>query len=63
IEKQVATHDGRWFLMRIMPYRTLENRIDGVVITFSNITAAKTLEAQLRQAMAGTEKRLKGETP
>ena len=49
IEKQVATRDGRWFLVRIMPYRTLENRIDGVVITFSNITAAKTLEAQLRQ--------------
>ncbi|MDZ7599736.1 MAG: PAS domain-containing protein [Desulfobacterales bacterium] len=49
IEKQVATRDGRWFLVRIMPYRTLENRIDGVVITFSNITEAKTLEAQLRQ--------------
>jgi two-component system CheB/CheR fusion protein len=63
IEKQVATHDGRWFLMRIMPYRTLENRIDGVVITFSNITAAKALEAQLRQAMAATEKRPKVKTP
>ena len=49
IEKQVATRDGRWFSVRIMPYRTLENRIDGVVITFSDITAAKTLEAQLRQ--------------
>ena len=63
MEKQVATRDGRWFLVRIMPYRTLENRIDGVVITFSDITAAKTLEAELRQAQAGTEKRLKGETP
>jgi two-component system CheB/CheR fusion protein len=48
-EKQVATRDGRWFLVRIMPYRTLENRIDGVVVTFSNITAAKRLEAELRQ--------------
>ena len=46
-----------------MPYRTLENRIDGVVITFSNITAAKTLEAHLRQTMAATEKRPKVETP
>jgi two-component system, chemotaxis family, CheB/CheR fusion protein len=63
IEKQVATRDGRWFLVRIMPYRTLENRIDGVVITFSNITEAKRLEAQLRQARAGTEKPQKKATP
>jgi two-component system, chemotaxis family, CheB/CheR fusion protein len=40
----------------ITPYCTLENRIDGVVITFSNITAAKRLEAQLRQTQAGTGK-------
>ena len=59
IEKQVATRDGRWFLVRIMPYRTLENRIDGVVITFSNITEAKTLEAHLRQTQAETEKSAK----
>jgi two-component system, chemotaxis family, CheB/CheR fusion protein len=56
IEKQVATHDGRWFLVRIMPYRTIENRIDGVVITYSNITEAKALETQLRQALAEGEK-------
>lgn len=48
-EKQVPTQDGRWFLTRIMPYRTSEDRIDGVVITFSDISAAKTLEAELRR--------------
>jgi hypothetical protein len=32
-----------------MPYRTLDDRIDGVVITFADITTAKTLEAQLRE--------------
>ena len=63
IEKQIATRDGRWFLVRIMPYRTLENRIDGVVITFSNITAAKRLEAQLRQTRVGTQKRERKATP
>jgi len=63
IEKQVATRDGRWFLVRIMPYRTLENRIDGVVITFSNITEAKALETQLRQDKSKVKKRLKVETP
>jgi two-component system CheB/CheR fusion protein len=62
-EKQAATRDGRWFLVRIMPYRTLDNRIDGVVVTFSDTTAAKRLEAQLRQARNGTKKRAKKARP
>ncbi len=48
-EKQVGTKDGRWFTVRIMPYRTLDNRIDGAVITFLDISAAKALEANLRR--------------
>jgi len=48
-EKQIAATDGRWFSVRIMPYRTMEDVIGGVVITFSNITAAKKLEAELRE--------------
>lgn len=47
IEKPVATRNGRWFNVRIMPYHTMDDRIDGVVITFVNITAAKALEARL----------------
>ncbi|QFY90340.1 PAS domain-containing protein [Magnetovirga frankeli] len=47
-EKALATHDGRWYRVRIMPYRTQDNLIDGVVITFIDITAIKQLEAQLR---------------
>ena len=54
-ETSVPTHDGRWFTVRIMPYRTLDNRIDGVVITFTDITAAKRLEEELR----ATESRLR----
>ncbi len=37
-EKQITTKDSRRFVVRIMPYRTLENVIDGVVITFTDIT-------------------------
>lgn len=48
-EKSVATHDGRWFRVRIMPYRTQDNVIDGVVITFTDITEIKQLEAELRK--------------
>jgi two-component system CheB/CheR fusion protein len=51
-EQQLATRDGHWFLMRIMPYRTLENTIDGVVFTFVDITVSKKLEAELRRTQA-----------
>ena len=48
-ERSITTGDGRWFTVRIMPYRTMDNRIDGVVITFADITAAKKVEAGLRE--------------
>jgi chemotaxis methyl-accepting protein methylase len=56
VEKPISARDGRWFTVRIMPYRTLDDRIDGVVITFANITVAKTLEAKLRGQHASLEK-------
>lgn len=37
-EEEVTTDDGRWYIVRIMPYRTQKNLIDGVVITFSDNT-------------------------
>src|ERR1700677_505332 len=55
-EKPINSRDGRWFTVRIMPYRTLDDRIDGVVITFADITVAKTLEAQLREKHHTLEK-------
>jgi two-component system CheB/CheR fusion protein len=57
-EKPIGARDSRWFTVRIMPYRTLDDRIDGVVITFADITVAKTLEAKLRATQAGLEKRV-----
>jgi two-component system CheB/CheR fusion protein len=48
-EKQVPTNDGRWFSVRIMPYRRLDNMIDGAVITLVDITATKELESALRE--------------
>jgi two-component system CheB/CheR fusion protein len=52
-ERQVPTRSGRWFTVRIMPYRTVDNVIDGVVVTFINITEAKQMEAQLRSMQGG----------
>ncbi|MBX9605380.1 MAG: PAS domain-containing protein [Gammaproteobacteria bacterium] len=48
-EKQIRSSDGRWFSVRIMPYRRLDNVIDGAVITLVDITSTKELEAHLRQ--------------
>jgi two-component system CheB/CheR fusion protein len=50
VETAIATNDERWFTVRIMPYRTLDDRIDGLVITFLNITPAKKLEIELKEA-------------
>ncbi len=61
-EKSATASDGRWFTVRIMPYQTLDNRIDGVVITFANISVAKTLEAKLRDTQAILEKRFAAQT-
>ena len=60
-EKQVAATNGRWFSVRIMPYRTMEDVIAGVVITFADITEAKSLEAQLREENARLKKLLQTE--
>jgi PAS domain-containing protein len=49
-EKQIRDLGGRWFTVRIMPYRRLDNVIDGVVITFVDITATKELESKLRSS-------------
>lgn len=57
IEKEIFTEDGKWHMMRILPYRTSENVIDGVVVTYTDITDAKNLEAALRKAQLELEKR------
>lgn len=55
IEKEVQTAGGRWYTMRILPYRTLDNRIDGAVVTFADVTRLKGLEVSLISAKAYAE--------
>ena len=50
IESAISTKDNRWFNVRIMPYRTVDDRIDGLVLTFTDITLAKRLEIELKTA-------------
>ncbi len=49
IESSISTNDNRWFNIRIMPYRTVEDRIDGLVMTFTDITISKNLEIELKK--------------
>ena len=49
--KSVASNDGRWFSVRILPYRTLANMVNGAVLTFVDISIAKALEFRLREAI------------
>jgi len=49
-EAEVQTQDDRWYMLHIQPYRTLDNVIEGAVMTFSDITAMKRTEALRRES-------------
>jgi two-component system CheB/CheR fusion protein len=49
-EREVQATDGSWFLMRILPYRTAKNTIDGLVLTFQDITKMKYAEQVVQTA-------------
>ena len=45
--REVQAHDGRWYVRQVLPYRTRDNRTEGVVITFSDVAAEALQEARL----------------
>ena len=50
-EKEMETVDGKKYLMRILPYRTVKNVIDGVTITFLDITKLKVAQEASKDAL------------
>ncbi|MGH8257753.1 MAG: PAS domain S-box protein, partial [Steroidobacteraceae bacterium] len=54
LESEAHSESGRWYLRRTLPFRTDDNHIDGVVVTFIDITARK----QAEQAIAAAKERL-----
>jgi PAS domain S-box-containing protein len=50
IATEVRAEDGRWYIRRITPYRTQDDRIEGVVVTFTDFTERKQAEEALREA-------------
>ncbi|MVN74794.1 chemotaxis protein CheR [Hymenobacter sp. HMF4947] len=54
-EINIQTARNEWYTMRILPYRSFENYINGAVITFTEITALKLLETRLQETARFTE--------
>jgi two-component system CheB/CheR fusion protein len=54
-EQEAETEEGRWYNLRILPYRTLDNVIDGLVMTFAEITRQKKTEIALQQLNAALQ--------
>jgi two-component system CheB/CheR fusion protein len=47
MEKELQNKEGTWILMKILPYRTMNNVVEGIVLTFVDIDAHKRAEEQL----------------
>jgi two-component system CheB/CheR fusion protein len=60
IRREVRSRKGRWYDMRLRPYRTVDDKIDGVVITFVDVTERLKIEEALRESehLLRQEKRL-----
>ncbi|MND87739.1 Autoinducer 2 sensor kinase/phosphatase LuxQ [compost metagenome] len=52
IEREVFSLDKHWYLVRLLPYRTADDRIEGAVLTFIDISGRKQAEEQLRAGEA-----------
>ncbi len=50
VETEAHANDGLWYSVRMLPYRTSENAIQGVVISFIDITGQKQLQEELKEA-------------
>lgn len=48
IEREISSKDGRWYIARLLPYRSSEDHIDGTVLTFIDITKRRQAEEELR---------------
>ena len=49
VEREVQDDEQRWYLTRVLPYRSTDDRIEGVVITFIDITQRRKSEEELRE--------------
>jgi chemotaxis methyl-accepting protein methylase/PAS domain-containing protein len=58
-EAQIQLKGGRWFWMRILAYRSKENRVEGVLLTFAEITAVKKAEIEVERLRSELERQVR----
>ncbi|MFW5660405.1 MAG: chemotaxis protein CheB [Oceanicaulis sp.] len=52
VETEVRTKEGCWYMMRVRPYRTIEDKIEGAVVSFVDITRRREMESQVKESEA-----------
>ena len=52
VEREVRSDDGSWYIVRLLPYRTTEDRIEGAILTFFDISARRQAEELARASEA-----------
>jgi PAS domain len=57
IRREVRSRGNGWYDVRLRPYRTIEDKIDGVVVTFLDVTDRHRMEEALREFQSGEQKR------
>jgi two-component system CheB/CheR fusion protein len=62
VEDEIETTDGHWFLRQVRPYQTAAGQHQGMVVTFTNITALKQAEQALKRANDTLEERVQERT-
>ena len=56
LEREIASRNGRWLMIGLRPYRTVDERIEGVVLTLTDITNRKAAEAELQKELEATQR-------
>lgn len=58
VEKEIM-HSNKWYFMRMLPYRTTENAVDGIIITFVDITRLKESQTRVNEMLGRAQMALK----
>jgi two-component system CheB/CheR fusion protein len=62
VEKEIQDEEGNWYQMRVLPYRTVNDRIEGVVLTFVDVTDLKDAQERVEEAKEKLEERVEERT-
>jgi two-component system CheB/CheR fusion protein len=62
VRREIRSPKGRWYDLRMRPYRTVDDKVDGVVITFVDVTERKAMEERLKSLVDEATDRSRNET-